>query len=185
MSRQIQIRRGTAAEHASFIGAIGEITMDTDAKTIRVHDGETIGGTPLVRASDIQENNDGASLPAGLMYIAETNVSAGNPMPNPWYIKYSNGLCEQGGMIAKNVTISGTNHTGATVVFPITMSGSDYQVQATASSNSTDNNVLAGVRETSTTKTSSSVYIDAKNTNASNNTNVLNIYWKVIGMAAA
>ena len=33
MSRQIQIRRGTAAEHENFTGAIGEITMDTTNKT--------------------------------------------------------------------------------------------------------------------------------------------------------
>ena len=32
MSRQIQIRRGTSAEHDNFTGAIGEITMDTTIK---------------------------------------------------------------------------------------------------------------------------------------------------------
>ena len=44
MSRQIQLRRGTATEHESFIGAVGEITMDTTNQTLRVHDGETPGG---------------------------------------------------------------------------------------------------------------------------------------------
>ncbi len=44
MSRQIQIRRGTAAEHSNFTGAIGEITMDTTNKTLHVHDGVTPGG---------------------------------------------------------------------------------------------------------------------------------------------
>lgn len=50
MSRQIQIRRGSAAEHENFIGAIGEITMDTTNKILRVHDGETLGGIPMMRA---------------------------------------------------------------------------------------------------------------------------------------
>lgn len=50
MSRQIQIRRGSATEHENFTGAIGEITMDTTNKTLRVHDGETVGGIPLMRA---------------------------------------------------------------------------------------------------------------------------------------
>ena len=50
MARQIQIRRGTTLENDNFTGAIGEITMDTDAKTLRVHDGETVGGVALARA---------------------------------------------------------------------------------------------------------------------------------------
>lgn len=50
MSRQIQIRRGSATEHNTFIGAIGEITMDTTNKTLRVHDGETAGGIELARS---------------------------------------------------------------------------------------------------------------------------------------
>ena len=53
MSKQIQIRRGTAAEHENFIGALGEITVDTTNKTIRVHDGETVGGIQLARKNEI------------------------------------------------------------------------------------------------------------------------------------
>jgi len=53
MSRQIQFRRGTATEHENFIGAMGEITVDTTNKTIRVHDGTTAGGTMLAKKSDI------------------------------------------------------------------------------------------------------------------------------------
>lgn len=52
MSRQIQIRRGTAAENDAFTGAIGEITMDTTNKTLRVHDGSTLGGTKLAKQSE-------------------------------------------------------------------------------------------------------------------------------------
>lgn len=52
MSRQIQIRRGTAAEHDNFTGAIGEVTMDTTNKTLRVHDGVTVGGNMLMLASE-------------------------------------------------------------------------------------------------------------------------------------
>ena len=53
MSRQIQIRRGTSAENDAFTGAIGEITMDTTNKTLRVHDGTTAGGTKLAKQSEI------------------------------------------------------------------------------------------------------------------------------------
>jgi hypothetical protein len=47
MATQIQTRRGTAAEHASFTGAVGEITVVTDDSSLRVHDGSTVGGTPV------------------------------------------------------------------------------------------------------------------------------------------
>ena len=53
MSRQVQIRRGSATAHTNFTGAIGEITMDTTNKTLRVHDGETPGGTILAKQSEI------------------------------------------------------------------------------------------------------------------------------------
>ena len=48
MSRQIQIRRGTKTQHASFTGAIGEVTMDTTNNTLRVHDGKTVGGSEML-----------------------------------------------------------------------------------------------------------------------------------------
>lgn len=48
MARQIQLRRGTSSEHNDFIGAVAELTVDTDKKTVRVHDGKTVGGTELL-----------------------------------------------------------------------------------------------------------------------------------------
>ena len=45
MAKQVQFRRGTAAENNAFTGAVGEITVDTTNKQIRVHDGSTAGGT--------------------------------------------------------------------------------------------------------------------------------------------
>ncbi len=47
MAKQLQLRKGTATEHNSFTGAVGEVTVDTTNKTLRVHDGSTIGGTRL------------------------------------------------------------------------------------------------------------------------------------------
>ena len=47
MAIQIQLRQGTTAEHDTFTGAIGEVTVDTTNKTLRVHDGSTVGGTRL------------------------------------------------------------------------------------------------------------------------------------------
>jgi len=48
----IQLRRGTTAQHASFTGLVGEVTVDTDKDTIVVHDGVTAGGYPLAKTTD-------------------------------------------------------------------------------------------------------------------------------------
>lgn len=53
MSTQIQRRRGTAVEHNTFTGAVGELTVDTTNNTVRVHDGVTAGGTRLAKFSEI------------------------------------------------------------------------------------------------------------------------------------
>ena len=47
MAKQLQLRQGTTTEHNTFTGAVGEVTVDTTNKTLRVHDGSTVGGTRL------------------------------------------------------------------------------------------------------------------------------------------
>jgi hypothetical protein len=44
MSTQVQFRRGTTTQNNAFTGAQGELSVDTDLKTIRLHDGTTAGG---------------------------------------------------------------------------------------------------------------------------------------------
>jgi RNase P/RNase MRP subunit p29 len=51
MAFAIQFRRGTTAQHSTFTGLQGEITVDTTKKTVVVHDGSTAGGIPLATAS--------------------------------------------------------------------------------------------------------------------------------------
>ena len=53
MATAIQRRRGNTAQHASFTGLAGEITIDTDKNTVVVHDGTTAGGFPLAKASEV------------------------------------------------------------------------------------------------------------------------------------
>lgn len=50
MATRVRLRRGTTAQHASFTGVEGEVTVDTDKKTAVVHDGSTAGGHDLLRA---------------------------------------------------------------------------------------------------------------------------------------
>src|SRR6478735_5887078 len=51
MPKQVKFRRGTTVQHASFIGALGEVTMDTTKKTLVVHDALTLGGNPVALES--------------------------------------------------------------------------------------------------------------------------------------
>ena len=59
MATQVQFRRGSTSEHSSFTGAIGEVTVDTDLDTIRVHDGSTAGG---IRIAKFSETNNAFTL---------------------------------------------------------------------------------------------------------------------------
>ena len=55
MPTQIQWRRGNTAQTAAFTGALAEITVDTDKKTIVVHDGVTPGGYALAKETGQQD----------------------------------------------------------------------------------------------------------------------------------
>ena len=67
MAKQLQLRKGTAAEHSTFTGANGEVTVDTTNKTLRVHDGTTVGGTRLATVT-------GGLIPAAQLPAATTST---------------------------------------------------------------------------------------------------------------
>ena len=48
MATQVQFRRGTTGQHSAFTGAVGEVTVDTEKKTVCIHDASTAGGFPLM-----------------------------------------------------------------------------------------------------------------------------------------
>lgn len=54
--KPVQQFRGTTAQHATYTGPEGEITVDTTKHTAVVHDGETAGGFPLMREHDIVDD---------------------------------------------------------------------------------------------------------------------------------
>ena len=58
MATQIQWRRGSSAQTATFTGAVGEATVDTTKNTFVIHDGVTAGGFPLSTAAvALTQNN--------------------------------------------------------------------------------------------------------------------------------
>ena len=60
MATQVQFRRGTTGEHSGFIGAVGEVTVDTEKKVLCIHDATTAGGFPLLK-----EDGSNSSLALG------------------------------------------------------------------------------------------------------------------------
>ena len=71
MAKIVKKRRGTTAEHSTFTGAIGELTVNTDLDTVVVHDGVTVGGFSLARSDG--SNLTGSS--AGSIGLSELNIS--------------------------------------------------------------------------------------------------------------
>lgn len=57
MTKQMQFRRGTKSENNSFTGAVGEVVVDTDTHTLRVHDGATTGGYEIAKKSELEALN--------------------------------------------------------------------------------------------------------------------------------
>ena len=82
MSKAVQRRRGTTAEHSTFTGLLAELTVDTTKKTAVIHDGVTIGGFPLARDTVATQSLDGLLSSAdktkidGVANGAEVNQNA-------------------------------------------------------------------------------------------------------------
>lgn len=51
-NKQVQFRRGTSLQNEEFVGAEGEITVDTDNFNARLHDGITPGGRAFLMDGD-------------------------------------------------------------------------------------------------------------------------------------
>lgn len=130
MSKQIQIRRGSATEHEDFTGALGEVTMDTTNKTLRVHDGETVGGIAMAKQSDLDVAD----------YVIETWRAADG---SSWYRKYKSGWVEQGGYADIKLSANGYSNF---ITLPLEMLDTSYYCTAILTTRY-GNRTLGAVRE--------------------------------------
>lgn len=53
MTEQLQLRRGDASDVADFIGAAGEVVVDTTNHRLVVNDGSTMGGFAAAKLSEV------------------------------------------------------------------------------------------------------------------------------------
>lgn len=159
MSEQWQIRRGTTQENDDFTGAQGELTMDTQKKGLRVHDGTTQGGIEVPTAGTAD-------------YVVEWQA----PNPNDgykWYRKYKSGWVEQGGKA------STPNGSTATVNLPVAMSDANYTINATGG-DTVGGGDYQKVGWSGQTSTGFRIYSAGGGGSYYANT----VYWQVSGMAA-
>jgi hypothetical protein len=90
MPKQVRLRRGTTAQHASFTGGDGELTVDTDKRALVLHDGVTAGGkvilpeTRLLFSATANAVNNGTSAVSlfgtgqGSLTVPANFLKAGN-----------------------------------------------------------------------------------------------------------
>jgi hypothetical protein len=78
MPTQVQLRRGTSAQNNSFTGASGELSVDTDNYSIRVHDGATAGGYAVAKRDLSNVSNVGVFTATSI--VVSGNVSIGGTL---------------------------------------------------------------------------------------------------------
>ena len=184
---QVKRRRGTTAQNDAFTGAEGEIVVDTQKHTLRVHDGETQGGFEMATQADLDNKADTSYIDGLLAMKADTDL--GNIPTNydyvvesqeptaengyTWYRKYKSGWVEQGGIVFPTTSTL----TRVSVTLPITMGNTVYSVQVTGGDNVSD----AGVFSYYTNRTTTGFEILYSHTTTSY---TIGDSWQVSGVSA-
>ena len=75
MTTAIKRRRGTTAQHATFTGLEGELTVDTTKDTVVVHDGATAGGFPLARDSAVVHLTGNETIAGTKTFSSDASIS--------------------------------------------------------------------------------------------------------------
>lgn len=158
MATQLQLRRGTTAENDAFVGGMAEVTMDTQIKQLRLHDGATQGGCGIIDP------------------VVEFQVPNSNNNYTG-YRKHASGYVEIWG----RGTTDGGNATQVTL--PVTMADIYYNISIMGQT-STDGYSgaqwhIMPVSTTNSPKSTTSFYTQANITGYN-----LFFYWEVRGMAA-
>jgi hypothetical protein len=88
MSTAVQLRRGSTAQHSSFTGAVGEVTVDTDKDTIVVHDSSTAGGHPLLKEAAVDTTVAGITSSTGSLKLPSGTQAERDGSPVAGYIRF-------------------------------------------------------------------------------------------------
>jgi hypothetical protein len=175
MSTALKLRRGTTAQHSTFTGAEGEVTVDTTKDTVVVHDGSTAGGFPLAKenGSAISATNLAytgtltggtgvINIGSGQLYKdASGNVGIGTSSPSDRFVVSNNANS------GTTATVSNTDTgTVARAEFNAVSDSAAATIQATGSGNanaSSGGRASTAVFRTETTNTAGGIAIMARN----------------------
>ena len=109
-SSPVQQFRGTTAQHATYTGLPGELTVDTDKNVVVVHDGVTAGGHPMASADAAASSIDPWNIFPMRVPIAVDGVTfggsdgrraimPGESEPRENWVKCDGGSDGQGGSV--------------------------------------------------------------------------------------
>jgi len=127
MAIQVQLRSGTTPENNVFVGALAEVTVDTDQNTLRVHDGVTPGGVTLATNGYV----DTAANSVAFIVNGSTNLTAvssggnlrANVAGNTVAVISNVGLSVTGSITASNGFVGATQIANGTSTMAVVASG--------------------------------------------------------------
>lgn len=117
MPTVLQLRRGTTAEHSTFTGAEGEVTVNTSKDTLVVHDGSTQGGFEVALADGTNLSLDDLVVTGDATFSNDSSVTAAGS--------------DQSGATAltKTYSVVGTATSNQGVKLPTAAAGLQYTVK--------------------------------------------------------
>jgi trimeric autotransporter adhesin len=141
MATQIQYRRGTDTQNNAFTGVVGEITVDTTAKTLRVHDGSTAGGSNIATVSYV--DNQIGNIEANAITFGSTSMSIASSGANivanvagTEMAVFSASGIEVTGLLSATTTITATgNVDGGNIITAGSVSGNGRPLTSLNASN--------------------------------------------------
>ena len=108
MPTVLQLRRGTTAEHSTFTGAEGEVTVNTTKDTMVVHDGSTQGGFEIALADGTNFSGDTDDISEGSTNLYYTDARVGSYLTGGTSSASLTTVTTSGnGTIGGNLTVTG------------------------------------------------------------------------------
>jgi uncharacterized coiled-coil protein SlyX len=70
-ARQILLKSGNGAQVSTYVGPVGEIILDTSLSTLRIHDGQTVGGVVVPTEEMVNDFANNYSKLYGNLYVTQ------------------------------------------------------------------------------------------------------------------